>query len=339
MNKNTILCLTHSHDYFTIDRVQLAIEHRGYKSVRFNTDSFPHASKLSTKIDSKGRMQATFQSEDVIVPAESIAAVWVRKVAQPQIPLTGDEGKNHPYLNQCINESEAARTLFFNCLSHIPWIDRLDIIARCEDKGLQLQAAGAAGMQIPATLISNDPDAARQFYQTHQSRIVTKMLTPLCISMNRPNNFVYTSRVTEKHLENLDGLRFSPMIFQAEVDKAYELRVVYVAGQCFCGKIFTATATENTQVDWRRAKMGECHWQPHQLDSTVIAQIDKTMKRLGLYFGAIDLIVTPEGETIFLEVNPTGEWGMLEKHLDLPIADAIADTLISKANENSKQYD
>jgi glutathione synthase/RimK-type ligase-like ATP-grasp enzyme len=53
------------------------------------------------------------------------------------------------------------------------------------------------------------------------------------------------------------------------------------------------------------------------------------MSELGLVFGAIDLICTPEGEHVFLEVNPAGEWGMLERELSLPISDAIAGALMS----------
>jgi hypothetical protein len=52
------------------------------------------------------------------------------------------------------------------------------------------------------------------------------------------------------------------------------------------------------------------------------------MAGLGLVFGAADLICTPSGEHVFLEVNPGGEWGMLERDLDLPISEAIAAALL-----------
>ena len=55
------------------------------------------------------------------------------------------------------------------------------------------------------------------------------------------------------------------------------------------------------------------------------------MSELGLVFGAIDMICTPAGEHVFLEVNPGGEWGMLERDLGLPIADAIARALLLPA--------
>jgi glutathione synthase/RimK-type ligase-like ATP-grasp enzyme len=53
------------------------------------------------------------------------------------------------------------------------------------------------------------------------------------------------------------------------------------------------------------------------------------MCKLQLVYGAIDLIRTPAGEHVFLEVNPGGEWGMLERDLGLPISEAIADALIA----------
>jgi uncharacterized membrane protein YjfL (UPF0719 family) len=52
------------------------------------------------------------------------------------------------------------------------------------------------------------------------------------------------------------------------------------------------------------------------------------MSELWLVFGAINLICTPAGEHVFLEVNPAGDWGMLRRDLNLPISDAIAGVLL-----------
>ena len=54
------------------------------------------------------------------------------------------------------------------------------------------------------------------------------------------------------------------------------------------------------------------------------------MSELGLVFGVVDLICTPGGEHVFLEVNPAGEWGMLQRDLGLPISEAIADALLEE---------
>ncbi|BDI19823.1 hypothetical protein ANSO36C_56250 [Nostoc cf. commune SO-36] len=74
-------------------------------------------------------------------------------------------------------------------------------------------------------------------------------------------------------------------------------------------------------------------WQHHQLTDEIIRCLKAFMGKFGLLFGALDFIVTPSGEYVFLEINPLGEWGMLEKNLDLPIASAIADALLQRKNE------
>ena len=51
------------------------------------------------------------------------------------------------------------------------------------------------------------------------------------------------------------------------------------------------------------------------------------MQSLRLTFGAIDLIETPSGEYVFLEVNPNGQWLWIDDLLQLGISDAITDWL------------
>jgi len=51
------------------------------------------------------------------------------------------------------------------------------------------------------------------------------------------------------------------------------------------------------------------------------------VEKLGLVFGCIDMIVTPRGEFIFLEINPNGQWLWIEELTGLPISEAIANTL------------
>ena len=46
-----------------------------------------------------------------------------------------------------------------------------------------------------------------------------------------------------------------------------------------------------------------------------------------LNYGAIDIILTPDGQHVFLELNPCGEFFWLEVAPGLPISEAIADVL------------
>lgn len=50
-------------------------------------------------------------------------------------------------------------------------------------------------------------------------------------------------------------------------------------------------------------------------------------RRLGLVFGAADLIRDDAGRWVFLETNQSGQWGWLEEEAGLEIAVALADVL------------
>jgi hypothetical protein len=49
----------------------------------------------------------------------------------------------------------------------------------------------------------------------------------------------------------------------------------------------------------------------------------------GINFASLDMILTPEGEFIFLDLNPNGAWLWLELELGLPLTANMADLLIS----------
>ncbi len=46
-----------------------------------------------------------------------------------------------------------------------------------------------------------------------------------------------------------------------------------------------------------------------------------------MVYGALDFIVTPEGQHVFLEVNPAGQYLWVEAQTKLPITAALADVL------------
>lgn len=79
--------------------------------------------------------------------------------------------------------------------------------------------------------------------------------------------------------------------------------------------------------DWRRKGVG-LHFSKAELPDVVADTCVEITQRNGLHFGAIDLVKSG-GDFYFLEINPSGEWGWLQTSAGLPIAEAIADWLIS----------
>ena len=158
--------------------------------------------------------------------------------------------------------------------------------------------------------------------------MVAKLLTPISYGMEHSSFFLYTSAVQEQDLEEAETLRYCPMVFQEEIPKLRELRVISVANNLFVGALDASRYALKT-MDWRNVNPKDCPWEPYELKGEVVNHLNCLMSKLGLVYGALDLIQKPDGEYIFLEVNPTGEWGMLERDLDLPISKAIAKALLS----------
>ncbi|MDJ0840329.1 MAG: MvdC family ATP-grasp ribosomal peptide maturase [Acidobacteriota bacterium] len=313
-----VLCITHSGDFYTIDNVMAALAQRGYDPVRIDSDRFP----MELRISGRPETGATFVTGDRSFEAGEVVGLWRRKVFMPKF----DDGLDAQFVEGCIRESAAAFSGLLGTFRHLPSVNPFGSDRRGEDKLWQLAEARKAGLTVPRTLIGNDPEQVRAFYKTCGGKVVTKMLTPLTISMGRPSAFVYTSEITEEDLTELDGLRYSPMIFQEKIEKDVELRVAYVDGKVFTGTI-DASESQKGQTDWRRSESGANQWAAGSVTEELRAKMQTMMEAMGLIFGAFDFIRTPEGEHVFLEVNPAGEWGMLEKYLDLPIADAIAEAL------------
>jgi MvdC family ATP-grasp ribosomal peptide maturase len=325
VSRDTVLLLTHSADFYTIELVAAALSRRGARTFRLDTDRFPSTVKLSAHTGNDCALHLITDAGAQVSSAE-IRAVWLRKLWTPRMDSDLDER----YREMCIRESVAALDGFLDALHDARWVNEIQREREAENKLRQLRLAAQAGLRIPRTLVTNDPAAVRQFYDETEGRMVAKLLRPLTASMNADSLFVYTSRVREEDLADAATLRHSPMIFQELIPKAFELRVAWVDGEAFTGAL-DASGTSRGQTDWRRAAPEECRWRKGELPVEVMSGLRRLMSELGLVFGAIDLICTPAGEYVFLEVNPGGEWGMLERDLGLPIAESIARALLLSA--------
>ena len=85
--------------------------------------------------------------------------------------------------------------------------------------------------------------------------------------------------------------------------------------------------TEKGKVDWRRSQ-DELQLEPTCLPPEVAARCFALLDELGLVFGCLDLVVTPEGEYIFLEVNEMGQFLFVERGCGLPLLDAFSEFLL-----------
>lgn len=320
------LFFTHQQDYYTVDLVKSILEQKGFDALRLNTDDFPLYIELTQEFSGVGSGYICYKEQRIA--ASDIQGVWLRKFFSPKVDPSIDEA----YRKGCFHESLETLKGFFYTLNHVTWIDPLNVVSYASSKSVQLQVAQRVGLRIPRTMVTNNQQDLRNFYNANNGDIVVKMQTTLSTSMQGGGLFLHTSRVTADDLEDAALVSLCPLMFQELIEKEYELRVIYVDGAFFTGKM-DASSSKSGQVDCRLAGVDEFCWQAYELPQPIKLQLDSYMKSMGLLFGAIDLIKSAKGEYVFLEVNPTGEWGMLQRDLNLPIAQAIASTLIKKARK------
>ncbi len=187
----------------------------------------------------------------------------------------------------------------------------------------QLCVAAQLGLRIPPTCVSADPDAIEHSASTNP-RTVYKALSWLATSEGK---FLFSSLVTAADVRaHAEHVRLSPAIFQRYVDKAYEYRVTVVDDEVFAARI-DSQARPETQVDWRKNSEA-LSYEIVELEPDVRRKLCQLVRQLGLRYAAIDLIEEPDGNVVFLEANPAGNWLWIESATGAPIGNSIANALL-----------
>ena len=181
-------------------------------------------------------------------------------------------------------------------------------------KPYQLWLANDVGLLTPQTLITNNPAEARAFLQ--DGRNIYKTVTTWQFDMKE------TRLVTEDLLADLDSIRECPVIFQRFVDGSVEARVTVVGDQ-----IFTAVGELEPERYYADARFYHDRLRPGQLPPDVEGPLREFHSRAGLVYGAYDFRQSADGDWVFLEVNPAGQFMFVEIQTEMPISRAIAENL------------
>jgi len=321
----SVLIITHSDDNESATRVTEAIARKGGRTIRFDTDRYPSEVRLTAYYGNSGDERLTLTNEEGEFDLREVDSIWHRRVSLgARLPAGLDKQLRHA----SIGEASAAAHGMFASLKAFR-LDHLHHIRHAENKQLQLQVARELGLDIPRTLTTNDPGAVRGFAESCESGMVTKMLSSFAIYDEGKELVVFTNAVKPEDIEDLSGLSLCPATFQELLPKSLEIRVT-VVGQRVMSASIDSQVSARAIHDWRRDGLRMIHdWRPYQLPIAIEEKILRLMDYFSLNYGAIDVILTPEGKHVFLELNPSGEFFWLERSPGLPISDAIADLLLS----------
>lgn len=318
-----ILILTDQKDVHA-DLVETKLRARGEQVQRFDWADFPARASLSVKWSGKDR-QVLLRIGGSLVDVRSCKSGWWRRPGKPQV----SQEINVPLLRSYAEE-ECYRVIQDICYAlDTQWLPgTFAAIRRADNKQLQLRLASELGFEIPPTLITSDPEEFLEFYRSHNGNLIDKLpSTVLPASQLTGRELMrYTQPVTTRDVGYARRLRHSPVLFQRNIAKKFELRITVVDDQVLAAEIHSQT-TKRTQLDWRHYDWDHTPYRAHSLPDDIRELCLQLTRRLGLRFGAIDMIVTPAGAYVFLEINPNGQWRWIEDKTGLRISDALCEAL------------
>lgn len=311
-----LLLVTNQRD-ITTDYIVLELKRRGIDYFRLNTELLP---------SSLCRMSNLFKSDwkiiinDKAIQGADITGAYFRRPGKPEVSNSNDQDVS-AYIE--LEWASFLKSLYMR-LDDL-WLNSPTNIILAEDKPRQLLLANELGFNIPETIISNDIDDAKEFSQ--DGDIIIKPLRQSLFKSEHQEKVIFTSRIMSSELNSKEEFSVVPMIVQKEIKKKYDVRVTVVGSKIFPVAIYSQEKSD-TEVDWRYGAHTDLKYQRISLPDKLNEKCIELTKKLGLKFGAIDLICDLNNKFWFLEINPNGQWAWIENQTGCPISGAIVDELI-----------
>ena len=298
------------------DAVVRSLAARGISFIRANTEDFPYHVGWSFRI-------TTNSCPELRVPSTECRyrSVWWRRVRSPERPANMLQGV-HEY---CVREGQdfvvgAVQSIAARIMS-----DPARVWA-AEHKLWQLTIARECGLEISDTVATNVPEEIRRAFSDFGGELICKPVRTGFVDLGTEQRAIYTVRLLAEHLEQLGDAKWSPAIYQRWVRKSLDIRITVVGTRIFVASI-DSLSDPAAIVDWRRTTNPDLPHAVIDLPESLEHAILALMARLGLSFGALDFVLTPDGRFVFLEINPNGQWMWLDDKLGFGITDAVVDWL------------
>jgi glutathione synthase/RimK-type ligase-like ATP-grasp enzyme len=238
---------------------------------------------------------------------QDIKSVFWRNFSGVYVPSLTDENQQTIAYNDAVS---TLRSLMQACPAR--WVNSWQAYQFHKEKPLQLSKVKQIGVTIPATLISNDPEQVIEFAQS-QERVISKPVY----------GGAHAQFVTETHLDPKRlslALSLAPVTIQ-EYIPGTNIRS-YVIGE----SVYSAEIRSKA-LDFREDLQAELI--PVELPESVQQQCLAITKALMLEWTAIDWRLSPQGEYVFLEANPSPMFLHLERQTNFPITQQLVRLLMN----------
>lgn len=317
-----ILIITNKGD-ITTDFIVKSLSSKKVPYYRLNTEEI--GISLLVNIDfAENQFSIIDKNLDVEIDLIKITSVYFRRPEISQFGKKMSLGESNFIRNELIFTLEG----LYRILANAYWLNNVYDIRSAENKIYQLLVAKNIGFQIPPSVITNNSKVAFDFYYKHKASCIIKPIKSGIVEGDIEEGVIFTSQVLFDN-DNLQRIEMCPVYLQKLIQKRGDIRITIVADEVFPAFIHSQEMAES-KIDWRKSSIPLEH-SPIEVPENILTKCLELTNYFKLNFAAIDFILDEEGNYIFLEINPNGQWAWIERQLNYGISEKITSILIEKS--------
>jgi hypothetical protein len=284
--------------------VRNALHRLGYPVFFFDQrDVLSTEVELWVGMDIEGTMRVGNQT----ITLDKVTAVYLRCYDFCRTPATEQAGPESPAWQHALDIEDAL--LSWVDLTPALVVNRPSAMASNSSKPYQSSIIRLFGFEVPDTLITTDPGAVQEFWETHGSVIYESISSVRSI----------VSRLSPAHVNRMRDVSWCPTQFQQYIS-GQEYRVHVVGGEVFACQVIS-TADDYRYATRYGATAEIC---PYTLPDECADRCRALAAAMGLTVAGIDLRCTPSRQWYCFEVNPSPAFTYYQAVTHQPIAETIA---------------
>jgi hypothetical protein len=202
------------------------------------------------------------------------------------------------------------------------WLTGLDDMLRAEDRLLQLDQVRRLGFLVPRSVVASDGAAVRAALG---DQFVVKPLSQGYFHADDGPRAVFASLMTSADLDHVD-FGDAPFVAQERIDVREHLRVVTVGS---LGWVAVLDA-DGRPLDWRKQDEAHDAWVTTDA-AAVVAKALEVARAFRVGYSSQDWVRNANGDEVFLDLNPGGQWLFLPPDTADRVTSAIASYLAESA--------
>ena len=201
------------------------------------------------------------------------------------------------------------------------WVNHPAATQSASDALLQIRVAAQVGLEVPRTVMTNDPTQLRALGSQCNGKVVARAVGHYRLGSSGHRAYACGEPSAPEDLCSAGDLTMAPRIYQEHIQERLLVRVFVVGARVFTSRI---------PMDGRElpGPPQSVFAAEHALTPEVERRCRLLLRRLGLVFAAVDLALTLDGHHIFLNLDPAPLWRPIEEQTGQPISDALVDLLI-----------